>query len=202
MIYLIGGPARCGKSVLAEKLRQQVDGQVLSGDAINRSLRELTKPEWLPDLFEHVVDPLNEDDTPATRIERLRRRDRVLWQFLASYFEANDFQSDDNVLVDGALWPDFMANLTHEHKAAFLVDTSPDHAERIRKIRDDGATKNNWMSERGYTDEKITRWAEFNIARSHQVIKLCDIHHYAYFDIAEGGIDQAQARALQYLLGR
>ena len=200
MIYLVGGPARCGKSVLAEKLRQQVDGQVLSGDAINRSLRELTQPEWLPDLFEHVVDPLNEDDTAATRIDRLRRRDKVLWRFLASYFAANDFQSDDNVLVDGALWPDFMAGLTLEHKAAFLVDTSPDHAERIRKIRDDGTSKNNWMSERGYTDEKITRWAEFNKARSRRVIELCNEYGYPYFDIADGGIDQAQARALDYLL--
>lgn len=201
MIYLIGGPARCGKSVLAEKLRHHIDGQVLSGDAINRSLRGLTTPEWLPDLFEHVVDPLDEDDAPQTRIDRLRRRDKVLWQFLTTYFEASDFQSDDDILVDGALWPDFMAGFEREHRAAFLVDTSPDHVKRIMEIRD-SITKNNWMSERKYTDEKIVRWADFNVARSRQVIELCNQYGYPFFDIADGGIDQAQARAFEYLLER
>lgn len=198
MIYLIGGPARCGKTVLAEKLRPHVNGQILSGDAINRSLRELTKPEWLPDLFEHVVDPLQEDDVPIVRIDRLRRRDKVLWQFLTTYFEASDFQSNDDVLVDGALWPDFIKDLEYEHRAVFLVDTSADHAERIMKIRD-SSVKNNWMNDRKYTNEKIVRWADFNVTRSRQVIEMCKTHNYPYFDIADGGIDEAQTGAFEYL---
>lgn len=198
MIYLIGGPPRCGKSMLASKLHEHINGDILSGDAIMPSLRQFTRPEWHPDLFEQVIDPYRESDPIKKRIDRLRRRDKVLWQFLAHYFEANDYQLGADILVNGLLWPDFISNLSFEHKAAFLVDTSPDHAHRMIEIRDSDA-KNNWMHDRGYTDEKIVKWAEFNIGRSRRTIELCKKHNYPYFDIADGGIDQAQARAFEYL---
>lgn len=201
MIYLIGGPPRCGKSMLGRKLRQHVDGKVLSGDSILRSLQEFMEPEWLPDLFETVFDPYRESDPIDKRIDRLRRRDEVLWQFLVRYLEANDYQSGDDVVIDGLLWPDFISGITFEHKAVFLVDTSPDHARRVREIRDSDG-KNNWMKDRGYSDEKIIRWAEFNIQRGRRTIELCKQYDYVYFDIADGGIDTAQQKALDYLLGR
>jgi hypothetical protein len=38
MIYLIGGPARMGTSTLAWRVRKEIDGHVLAGDAFVHSL--------------------------------------------------------------------------------------------------------------------------------------------------------------------
>ena len=107
MIYLIGGPARCGKSTLARKVRSEIDAQVLSGDALRQSLIEQLPPEWFPDLFEHTFDPFDKFETDEMRITRLRRRDEAMWGFYWRYVEAAT-KSEDDVLIDGNLWLDYI----------------------------------------------------------------------------------------------
>lgn len=200
MIYLIGGSARCGKSTLATKLRKDFDGQVLSGDSTRVAIRETSKPEWLPDVFDKIVDPTSENDPPAIRIARFRRRDQVVWDFLQKYFESVAFAEDD-VMVDGPLWPSMLEGYRPEHRAVFMIDTSVDHAERVMHIRDT-AKHSNWMRDEKYTDEVIRKWAQLNIERSKLMIAECEKHGYRYFDIAEHGLDGAQKLAAEYLIGR
>ena len=200
MIYLIGGPARCGKSTLARKVRKELDAQVISGDALRHSLIEQLTPEWFPALFEHTIDPFNEFETDEMRITRLRRRDEAMWGFYWRYIEAAETEGD-NSLLDGNLWPDFIHTLPQAHKAVFLVDTSRDQAERIIAIRDAGGP-NDWMRENHYTDGQIRKWANFNTLRSRLVIDLCRRYDYPFFDIREHGMSGTQALAFDYLLGR
>lgn len=197
MIYLIGGSARCGKSTLARRFRVGFDGQVLSGDSTRVAIRETSRPEWLPDVFDKIVDPTFEDDPPAKRIARFRRRDMVVWNFLQKYFDSVAF-ADDDVLVDGPLWPSMLKDYTPAHRAVFMVDTSPDHVERVLHIRDT-ATHSNWMRDEKYTDDAIKKWAKLNIERSRRMIAECKEYGYEYFDIAELGLDGVQDEAFQYL---
>jgi 2-phosphoglycerate kinase len=198
-ILLIGGPARCGKSTLAKMVRQKFDGQVVSGDALARGVRESIEFEWMPELFTERYKKIELSDPPEIQIERLRQRDKTIWKLIKNYILAVESGSTDNILIDGGFWPDYLPELCLNNRAVFLVDTSSDRAKWLISIRDNGE-ENNWMRERNYSDEKIASWAEFDIARSKRIIELCKENGYTYFDIADHGIDRAQELALSYLL--
>lgn len=197
MIYLIGGPARCGKSMLAERVRREIDGQVVAGDAFVHALRDNLSPEWMPDIFDQV-DSVHDIKEPKAKVERLRRRDLAVWPFYKSYIATAIADAPhDNVLIEGNIWPDSLASLTSSYKAVFLVDTSSDQAERLISIRDSNGD-NDWM--RNFTDDKLVEWAKFNIVRSELYILLCKQNQSCYFDIAEHGIAHAQQLAFEYLM--
>lgn len=202
MIYLIGGPSRSGKSTLSKRVRKYIDGQVISADAFQASLHEVLKPEWEPDIFIDVINPIRDQQSDEAKVKRGRERDNAMWQFFAGYLKEATHISDDDVLLDGMLWPDYIAAFPLQHRAVFLVDTSLGQAERLIKIRDGGGSDNNWMGEHQYSDSKIHRWVSFNIARSNLCIELCKKYHYPYFDIADGGMQVAENRAFEYLLSK
>jgi len=170
LIYLIGGPARCGKSTLAERVRHKVDGDVLSADAFKKTLLQNLRPSWVPDIFDHVIAPIGAMSNATRQIDRLRRRDERMWQFYNGYIDA-DLQASPHkdILIEGNVWPDFIADLRHAHKAAFLVDLAS--AEE-----------------------------QFERLRSQRYVQLCREHGDPYFDIAQRGIGYAQDRACAYLL--
>jgi 2-phosphoglycerate kinase len=198
VIYFIGGPARCGKSTLAKKIRKNFDGHVLSTDALSYALREMTQPEWLPGLFHRVIEPTSEQDPAQKRIKRLYQRDKVVWQLTRGYIEAIQHDSADDILIEGCIWPDFLTDFAYEHKAVFLIDTSVhEQTERLLLIRD-GKGDNNWMKD--YSNERMVTWVHFNKARSLTYKQLCNRTKYSYFDIAQEGIDGAQQRALSVLI--
>ena len=199
MIYLIGGPARVGKSTLAEKVRREIDGHVLSGDAFVHSLQENLQPEWLPDIFDHIAASVVAMEDPETIIDRLRRRDETMWQFYQSYIATVlQHAPADDLLLDGNLWPDYLELFDHKHRTAFLIDTSEnEQVMRLKTIRDSGSD-HNWM--RGYDDAKVAAWAHFNALRSRRYKALCEKTGYAFFDIAELGAVEAEQQAFAHLL--
>lgn len=201
MIYLIGGPARVGKSTLARRVRKEIDGQVISGDAFVHALQENLRVEWLPDIFDHIAASVVAMEDPKMVIARLRRRDETTWQFYQAYITtALQHAPGDDILLEGNLWPDYLELFGHAHRAVFLVDTSEaEQAERLKAIRD-GDSGHNWM--RGYDDSKIATWARFNALRSLRYKKLCEQTGYACFDIAELGAEGAEQRAFEHLLRR
>lgn len=201
-ILLIGGPARCGKSTLAAMVRKEIDGQIISGDALSRGLRGVVGAEELPDLFVDQIDKFLLTDPHNVCIDRLRRRDRTMWRFYKGYIREAHRISKDDILLDANLWPDFLPELELGHRAVFMVDTSDNRAEWVRNIRDNvGDRENNWMRDRNYSDEKIELWAKFDVARSRKMIELCEENDYPYFDLAVHGIARAQELAKEYLLG-
>ena len=197
MIYLIGGPSRSGKTTLASVLRKRLAAHSLSGDAMVRAIRDNNNPALIQDVLVNVYDPIKHSDPPATQIARLRRRDRVMWNYAASYLTASHHDGDGDIVFEGGLWPDFLQDFDGEYRAVFLVDTSEDRAERLIHMRDT-STSNNWMHD--WSDEKITTWAEFDRERSREIIRLCDQYGHQYFDIADLTIDGVQTAALEYLL--
>lgn len=202
-VFLIGGSARVGKSTLATMLRSKLNCQAISGDALAHSIKSSIREEWLPDLFVHKgISGEAFEQLPANeRIDRLRARDRALWSFASSYIDAMLHESREDIIYCGGLWPDHLAGVPFDFEVVFLVDTSPNRAEFLKHIRDTGADGvNDWMRDQGYTDERIEAWAQFDIQRSRRIIELCKEYDMPYFDIAEHGIDKAQALAEQYLL--
>jgi 2-phosphoglycerate kinase len=202
VIYLIGGPARCGKSTLAERVRHQVNGDVISADAFKKTLLQNLRPSWTPDIFDHVIAPIGSMSSATRQIDRLRRRDERMWQFYSGYIDA-DLQASPHkdILIEGNIWPDFIADERYDHKAVFLIDLAPaeEQFERLRKIRD-SEDDNNWMKARDFNDRALKKWAKFNRLRSQRYAQLCRENSYSYFDISQRGIGYAQDRAYAFLL--
>ena len=199
-IMLIGGPSRVGKSTLAESLRPKINGQIVAGDAFSRGIRESVGAERFPDLFVDLVDKHGVIDSHEQTIGHLRRRDKAMWIFYKNYIEAVAHDSHDDLLIDGNFWPDYLTKLDIDHRAIFLVDTSPDRANFLKQVRDDETTANNWMRQREWSDEKIDKWAEMDIKRSLKIIELCKQYNYPCFDVATHGFTKAQELASAYLL--
>jgi 2-phosphoglycerate kinase len=198
VIYLIGGPARCGKSTLAARVRKEIDGHVLAGDAFVHALQSNLEPEWVPDIFDHAIADVSIAASPEAKINRLRRRDETMWQFYESYIQtAIDDAPTDDILIEGNIWPDFLELFELEHSAVFLIDTSPQQYERLANIRNSDSD-NNWMQD--FSDEKLREWAMFNAKRSERYAELCRKHDYTFFDIATLGTDEAERAAFSYLL--
>lgn len=202
MIYLIGGPARCGKSVLAGRVRRKVNGEVISGDAFKKTLQQNLRVSWIPDIYDRIVAPVDKMSSVSRRVDRLRRRDERMWQFYEGYIDsALEASPREDILIEGNIWPDFASSLRHQYRAAFLVDLSPvdQQFERLKAIRD-GDDDNNWMNDREFSDGKLAKWAKFNRLRSERYVQLCRGYNSPYFDIARHGIQHAQDRAYDYLL--
>jgi hypothetical protein len=190
----IGGPARCGKTTLTHQAESLYSGQQISLDNLKHAFVALAA-----EAVQATLQPaphLNEHATKDEWITILRDRDRLVWAGAKAYLAAAA-ENNDDVLMEGCLWPDYMADIKAPYRAVFLVDTSPDHADRLIAAARNESTHNNWMRE--HDDDWMRTWAEYNIGRSQLYKQLGQEHDQPVFDIADSGIVEAQAAALEYL---
>lgn len=193
VITLIGGPARVGKTTLA---RRWVGSRAVEWVQLDHLLHSVAAV-----ATGAARDALNKAPSIDTHSEvqwlsALRERDAVLWQAAHAYADA----ARGELVIEGGLWPDWMARLQWPHVGIFLVDTSSGMAERLIEIV--RAHPESWMAQRGYSDAKIRKWATYNRFRSQQIAELADLHGYRVFDIAACGISDTQEAALRYLADR
>lgn len=197
MLYLIGGPARCGKSTLSKEVAIRTGSQLLHTDFIRPAMESVASGE---DLAALRLRPKESEYTPDQWIEQLRIRDAVIWRGIKKIIDSV-IQHGDDIVVEGVIWPDYAAEVADQYslKAAFIVDTHlDDHATRITQLAAADDTDNNWM--KNWDQDRLTNWAAYNVARSQRVAELAVEHCFPVYDIADGGISHAQDRALQYLI--
>ncbi len=197
MIRLIGGPSRCGKSTLSKEVASQTGSQLLHGDFIRPAMEAVASGN---DLVALRLRPKESEYTPDQWIEQLRTRDAVIWRGLKEVI-SNVIQHGEDIVVEGNIWPDYAAELAGQHtlKATFIIDTDVDaHTRRLADLAAADDTDNNWM--KNWDQDRLTKWATYNVARSQRIAELAIEHGFPVFDIAEGGISYAQERAAQYLV--
>ncbi len=204
---LIGGASRCGKSTLARKVRQSTDVQTFSGDAFRTTLRTTAPRCVFPALHLARAEKFQDEQAfiehhstkAAAEIDTKRLQAKFVWPFIENYMSAVEHESGDTVLVDSIdVWPDLVALSGLSHRAVFLVDTSPDQAERIISTR--GTDPYDWIHEKRYSDDQIRAWTEFNVQRSALIKELAGRAGYLCVDLAGTTFSEAQAAAKGYLL--
>lgn len=204
---LIGGAARCGKSTLAREIRTSTDMQSFSGDAFRTALRKTAERNTISVLHapraEKIPDEKSFIDHHSVNahleIEAKRAQARFVWPFIENYIFAVEHESTDSVLVESIdVWPDLIALSGLWHRAAFLVDTSPEQAERIIASR--GSDPYDWMHENEYSDARIRAWSDFNVQRSMLIQNLAEEVGYLCVDLANVSFAAGQALAKDYLL--
>ncbi len=190
-IYLIGGPARVGKTTLAQRLIQAAPAELVHLDHLLPAVRALADQSAVTAL--NTAPSIN-DNSPQQWLHHLRHRDRTLWTAAKAYI-TTAHRNDSALAMEGGLWPDWTAQLEIEHAAVFLIDTA-DSADRLISIAKQHP--NSWMARRQWPEAKIRRWAKCNQFRSETIAELAEQHGYPIFDISQGQT-RAQAQALRTL---
>ena len=204
---LIGGAARCGKSTLALEIRKSMDIQTLSGDAFRTSLRKTSPYGTFPALHVARAEKIRDEAAfiehhsvnAGMEIEAKRQQATFVWPFIENYLRAVEHESGSSVLVESIdVWPDLIAASGLHHRAAFLVNTSPDQADRIISSR--GRDPYDWMHQNEYSDGRIVAWSEFNMRRSEMIRDMAEKAGYLCLDLAEVSFSDSQVVARDYLL--
>lgn len=188
-LTLIGGPARVGKTTVARRWAASRATELVHLDHLLHAVAAVATGNALAALR---TAPSITTHTPTQWLSELRRRDAVLWTAAKAYTTA----THDDLLLEGGLWPDWVHTLERDHTAIFIIDTADDMADRLVDIT--RTDPHNWMAQRGWPENKVRKWAAYNLFRSLTIADMATRHGYPVFDIA-AGIDNAQAAAIRYL---
>lgn len=142
-VALIGGPARVGKSTLALRLLAQCPSELVHLDNLRAALLSVAGVDEAAALRKA---PSVTTNTPKQWLAELRARDAVLWTAAREYAAA----AQAALVLEGGLWPDWVAGLEQSHVAVFVVDNAADMADRLIEIAE-GRPIAGWLDVAGRT---------------------------------------------------
>jgi 2-phosphoglycerate kinase len=166
MIFLLGGPPRVGKSIIANEIRQRHAVSVVSTDSLGAVLENILSPESTPDLF--VFDKFNKmhmaervnliTKDPAKLIDYVRKESHVVWKAIDVFIRRENGEGRD-VLIEGvAVLPELMSQLDDiPYRVVFIGNQGKNHKENIKKSAEEN--KHDWI--RDVSDQYISAFAMF-----------------------------------------
>lgn len=156
LTYLIGGQPRCGKSALATRVREATGAVHLVMDAVMTGFKAT---RWVPSLIEPAPIDLPFD----VWLAKIRDRDLLLTEFMAPIADNLSRVHREPALIDGCfVWPDLVSRFSPPTRSVFVVESGPEHAERLLALRDSTDAPNNWQRSEGFDTDWIFRYAEYN----------------------------------------
>ena len=166
MIFLLGGPPRVGKSMIASEIRKKCAVSIVSTDTLGAVLENILSPESAPDLF--VFDRINKmpvaervkliTEDPAQLIDYVRKESHVVWKAVEAFIVRENDEGRD-VLIEGvAILPELVSRLEDiPHRVVFIGTQGENHKENIKKSANEN--EHDWM--RNVSDEYISAFALF-----------------------------------------
>lgn len=165
MIFLLGGPPRVGKSIIASEIRQKRALSVVSTDTLGAVLGSVLSPAAAPDLF--VFDKFNKmsmterikliTQDPAGLVDYVRRESRVIWKAAEAFIKREHDEGRD-VLIEGvAVLPELISQLDAPHRVVFIGNQGDNHKENIKKSAQEN--EHDWM--RDASNQYIGAFAMF-----------------------------------------
>ena len=166
MIFLLGGPPRVGKSIIANEIRQKYAVSVISTDSLGAVLENVLSPESAPDLF--VFDRFNKmpmaervrliTEDPAELIEYVRKESHVVWKAIDPFIRRENDEGRDVLLEGVAILPELVSRLEDiPHRVVFIGNQGENHKEYIKKSAKEN--EHDWMRE--MSDQYISAYALF-----------------------------------------
>jgi 2-phosphoglycerate kinase len=166
MIFLLGGPPRVGKSIIANEIRLRHAVSVVSTDSLSAVLENVLSPESAPDLF--IFDKFNKmhiaervkliTKDPAKLIDYVRKESHVVWKAVDVFIRRENDEGRD-VLIEGvAVLPELMSQLDDiPHRVVFIGNQGKNHKENIKKSAEEN--EHDWI--RDVSDQYISAFAMF-----------------------------------------
>jgi 2-phosphoglycerate kinase len=190
MIYLLGGPPRVGKSIIAREIQQICAVSVVSTDTLAAVLETVLRPEEAPDLF--VFSKFNEmaiserlkiiTEKPTTQIDYVRKESRVVWKAVESFIRRENVEGRD-VLIEGvAVLPALVMQIEDiPHQVVFIGNQSENHKENMMKSAREN--KHDWL--RNVSEEYIRAYAQCVNRMSAYIEREAEKFGFKYLDMGE-----------------
>jgi 2-phosphoglycerate kinase len=204
MIFLLGGPPRVGKSIIAGKIRQKHALSVVSTDSLGAVLENVLSPEAAPDLF--VFSKFNEmpmvervnfiRDEPAELIDYVRKESHVVWKAVEAFIRRENDEGRE-VLIEGvAVLPELVSQLEDiPHRVVFIGNQGENLQENLKKSIEEN--ERDWM--RGVSDQYIGAYAMFVKRMSVYIEQESKKYGFEYIEMDNvpfGNITEAVMKAL------
>lgn len=153
MIYLIGGPPKCGKTTLAKKIAQEYGISWISADILQNIVRAYTPKEKHPALFPHSYlrresnDDFYSEHSPQQIVENYIAQGKTTYDAISMTAETYLTDKDDFIVEGYQITPEIVDTIKkkfdREHiKAVFLVKY--DEQKFIQDIHK-STTPNDWI---------------------------------------------------------
>lgn len=188
MLFLLGGPPRVGKSIIAGQIRQKLAVSTVSTDSLGAALENVLSPEAAPDLFvfdRFVKMPMAERvkliaKDPAKLIDYVKKESHVVWRAVAAFAGRENDEGRD-VLIEGvAVLPELVNRLDNiPHRAVFIGHQGENHKERIKRSAEEN--ENDWM--RDASDQYISAFAAFVNRMSVYIEQEAGKYGFKYIEI-------------------
>lgn len=188
MIFLLGGPPRVGKSVIAGEIRRKYAVSVISTDSLGAVLENVLSPDAAPDLF--IFDRFNKipvgervkliRKNPAELIEYAAKESHIVWSAVEAFIRRENDEGRD-VLIEGvAVLPELVRRLEGiPHRAVFVGNQGAHLKEHIRKHAEEH--EHDWMRKMG--DPYIGAFALFVRQMSVYIEQEAKRHGFEYIEM-------------------
>jgi hypothetical protein len=183
MIYLLGGPMRVGKSLIARRVRERSGISVVSTDDIARALRD--RVPHLGITYEMSIPEECE----------------ALWPFIRALISIR-LDRDEPLLIEGAgISPRRAAQAQQEFaggvRACFVGELTVRPQQKLRMLRAYSETHGDWLAEKpAETYEEIVRTIR---SVSEEYKRDCGVLGIAFFDMGEN-FDSSVVAVVDYLV--
>jgi 2-phosphoglycerate kinase len=183
MIYLLGGPMRVGKSLIARRFRERASISVISTDDISRVLRD-----GAPHLGITYEMPI------AKECE-------ALWPFIRALISIR-LDRDEPLLIEGAgISPRRAAQAQQEFvggvRACFVGELTVRPQQKLRMLRAYSEAHGDWLA--GKPSETYKETVRTIRAVSEEYKRDCGVLGIAFFDMGEN-FDESVAAVVEYLV--
>ncbi len=193
MLYLLGGPPRVGKSIIASEIRQKHAVSTVSTDTLGAVLENVLSPEAAPDLFvfsKFDEMPITERvklirENPAALIDAVREESHVVWEAVEIFSKRENDEGRD-VLIEGvAILPELVSQLENiHHRVVFIGNQGENHKENIKK----SAKENEYDWMRDASDPYISAFAMFVIRMSAYIEQEAQRYGFEYIEMDKESI--------------
>lgn len=213
-LYVIGGPPRSGKTIIAHRLMRRKPLVLISTDATRSIIRSVFLGEGRVS-----VDRLSFRGTARFRrpgslkthqvsfAKVVRDEDALAWQGIKGAIQGYDRINKIDLLVEGiAVTPERLARLKLKNlvlSPVFMGYSDVSHADSVlaysKKNRDWVYT---WLKERKGDDSHVRAWVQKKVAYSRKIKKNAERLGYKYFDVTARPFEKHIQVVSNYLLKR
>jgi 2-phosphoglycerate kinase len=204
MIFLLGGPPRVGKSLIASEIRQKHAVSAVSTDALGAVLENVLGPEAAPDLYvlgrfakmpeaERLTSIMKD---PAELIDYVRREGHVVWRAVEAYVGRENGEGRD-LLVEGvAVLPELISRIAGlPHRVVFVGNQAEDHKENIRGFAEEN--RHDWM--RGASDKYVDAFSVFVNRMSAYIEQEAKKYGFQYIGMDKRSLEDVVEEVLRSL---
>ena len=206
MIYLIGGPPRVGKSIIATEIARRRGISAVSTDSLGAVLEAVVDREEVPGLF--AVSRFNEMaeadriellvGNPTKRLEYQLDESAAVWRAVVPFVLREQEEGRDLVAEGVAVLPRLVDQLVGvDYQVLFLGNQAHTQEHNIKRSARDNA--HDWM--RQASDEYADAFAAFVGQMSRYIEGEASRYGFDYLELAGRPFSDAVAEAVDSLLG-